>query len=65
MFVGEGRGRNLLLKVCTDLLKRLSKTNNAEFCGRILVFLAFVFPLSDRSGMHLHNVRKLLISIQD
>jgi THO complex subunit 1 len=56
MFVTEkGRGRNLLLKVCTDLLKRLSKTNNAEFCGRILIFLAYVFPLSDRSGLNVKS----------
>eukprot|EP01113_Clastostelium_recurvatum_P034568 TRINITY_DN4705_c0_g1_i4.p1 TRINITY_DN4705_c0_g1~~TRINITY_DN4705_c0_g1_i4.p1 ORF type:complete len:620 (+),score=180.70 TRINITY_DN4705_c0_g1_i4:206-1861(+) len=44
--------RNPLLKVCTDQLKRLSKTCNASFCGRILMFLATAFPLSDRSGIN-------------
>eukprot|EP00026_Physarum_polycephalum_P001811 Phypoly_transcript_01814.p1 GENE.Phypoly_transcript_01814~~Phypoly_transcript_01814.p1 ORF type:complete len:641 (-),score=169.30 Phypoly_transcript_01814:60-1982(-) len=56
MFVQEKTtARNILLRVCTTLLKRLSKTNNAEFCGRILIFLAYVFPLSDRSGLNVKS----------
>ena len=40
----------ILLRLTVDLLKRLSKTNNAVFNGRVLMWLAFVLPLSERSG---------------
>lgn len=35
-----------------DLLRRLSRTQNTIFCGRILVFLAKFFPLTERSGLN-------------
>lgn len=40
----------ILLRLTVDLLKRLSKTNNAVFNGRVLMWLAYVLPLSERSG---------------
>ncbi|EGG24207.1 putative THO1 protein [Cavenderia fasciculata] len=46
------RTKNMLLKICIDLLKRLSKSTNPDSCGRILIFLAFIFPLSDPSGLN-------------
>ncbi|KAN0035292.1 hypothetical protein ACTA71_004557 [Dictyostelium dimigraforme] len=52
----KGRKRNLLLKICIELLKR---ETNPDSCGRILLFLAYVFPLSDPSGLNTkgeHNV---------
>ncbi|KAK5577555.1 hypothetical protein RB653_002498 [Dictyostelium firmibasis] len=52
----KGRKRNLLLKICIELLKR---ETNPDSCGRILLFLAYVFPLSDPSGLNIkgeHNV---------
>lgn len=62
MFVQEKTtARSVLLRVCTTLLKRLSKTNNAEFCGRILIFLAYVFPLSDRSGTSLNQLLSIFM----
>lgn len=38
----------------TDLLRRLSKSQNTVFCGRIQLFLARLFPLSEKSGNHLN-----------
>ena len=44
--------KNHLLRICNDLLRRLSRTQNTVFCGRILLFLARFFPISDRSGLN-------------
>merc|ERR1711971_750215 len=40
------------LRICNGLLRRLSKTNNTIFCGKILMLMAFVFPLDDPSGQN-------------
>ncbi|GFU58681.1 THO complex subunit 1 [Nephila pilipes] len=45
--------KNHLLRSCNDLLKRLSRSQNTVFCGRILMFLARIFPLSERSGLNI------------
>ena len=42
-----------LLRMCNALLRRLSKTQNSVFCGKILVFLSFTFALSERSAVNL------------
>jgi len=44
--------KNQLLRICNDLLRRLSRTQNTVFCGRILRFLASFFPFSERSGLN-------------
>lgn len=41
-----------MLRICNALKKRLSKHQDTVFCGRILIFLASVTPLSDRSGVN-------------
>ena len=41
--------KNLLI---SDLLRRLSRSQNTVFCGRILLFLAKFFPFSERSGLN-------------
>ncbi|KAF9970439.1 hypothetical protein BGZ73_006853 [Actinomortierella ambigua] len=47
------RGKGLtLLRLCNELLKRLSRAKNTVFCGRILVFLAGAFPPSEQSGVN-------------
>ncbi|XP_064625067.1 THO complex subunit 1-like isoform X2 [Lineus longissimus] len=46
-------GKNYLLRMCNDLLRRLSKSQNTVFCGRIQLFLARLFPLSEKSGLNL------------
>lgn len=45
--------KNNLLRLCNDLLKRLSRTTATVFCGRILLFLAKFFPFSERSGLNI------------
>ncbi|RKP37610.1 THO complex subunit 1 transcription elongation factor-domain-containing protein [Dimargaris cristalligena] len=49
------RGKGLiLLRVCNNLLRRCSQTRHSAFAGRVLLYIANAFPLSDRSGV---NVR--------
>lgn len=49
----ERRCTNTLLRTCNMLLKRLSKSANAMLCGRVLLFLAKLLPLTERSGVNL------------
>ena len=46
-------GKILLLRMCNDLLRRLSSALNTVFCGRIQMFLARLFPLSEKSALNL------------
>lgn len=46
-------GKNYLLRMCNDLLRRLSKSQNTLFCGRIQLFLARLLPLDEKSGINL------------
>ncbi|XP_053323041.1 THO complex subunit 1 isoform X3 [Spea bombifrons] len=48
-------GKNYLLRMCNDLLRRLSKSQNTVFCGRIQLFLARLFPISEKSGLNLQS----------
>ena len=41
-----------VLKICNQLLLRLSRASSAELCGRILMFLTRLLPLLDRSGLN-------------
>ncbi|XP_029341293.1 THO complex subunit 1-like [Acyrthosiphon pisum] len=45
--------KNNLLRMCNDILRRLSRSQNTVFCGRILLFLAIFFPFSERSGLNI------------
>nr|CAD7256968.1 unnamed protein product [Timema shepardi] len=47
--------KNNLLRMCNDLLRRLSRSQNTVFCGRILLFLAKFFPFSERSDYNLYG----------
>jgi THO complex subunit 1 len=38
--------------MCNELLRKLSKAHNTEFCGRVLSFLSYVFPLTERSAIN-------------
>ncbi|XP_020248097.1 THO complex subunit 1 isoform X2 [Asparagus officinalis] len=51
-----GRGKLVMLRTCNQLLRRLSKANDVVFCGRILMFLAHFFPLSERSAVNIKGV---------
>lgn len=46
-------GKNFLLRMSNDLLRRLSKSHDTVFCGRIQLFLAKFFPLDEKSGLNL------------
>ncbi|KAI8841324.1 THO complex subunit 1 transcription elongation factor-domain-containing protein [Chytridium lagenaria] len=50
----KGKGL-VLLRFCNELLRRLSKTKNTVFCGRILIFLTSIYPLTERSGVNLRG----------
>ena len=51
-----GKGKALvILRTLNDLLRRLSKSTHTVFCGRILLFLANIFPLGERSGVNLRG----------
>ncbi|BBN68730.1 nuclear matrix protein-related protein, partial [Prunus dulcis] len=51
------RGKLVMLRTCNQLLRRLSKVaNDVVFCGRILMFLAHFFPLSERSAVNIKGV---------
>lgn len=39
-----------MFDLLSDLLRRLSTSQNTVFCGRIQLFLARLFPLSEKSG---------------
>ncbi|RCN43553.1 hypothetical protein ANCCAN_10452 [Ancylostoma caninum] len=42
-----------ILRMCNDLLKRLSRSAETSFCGRILFFLSRYLPLGEKSGLNL------------
>ncbi|KAF9905773.1 hypothetical protein EC991_001311 [Linnemannia zychae] len=48
----KGKGLSLL-RICNELLRRLSKAKNTVLCGRILMLLSSVFPITERSGVNL------------
>jgi len=50
------RGKLTLIRTSNELLRRLSKSKNTNFCGRILLFMAYVLPLAEKSGLNLKGV---------
>lgn len=51
--ISKGSNSKLvLLRTCNELLRRLSKQKNTHFCGRILMLMAYLLPLSERSGVN-------------
>ena len=46
-------GKNQMLRMCNDLLRRLSSSQNTVYCGRIQLFLARLFPLTEKSALNL------------
>ncbi|OQO07798.1 hypothetical protein B0A48_06589 [Cryoendolithus antarcticus] len=48
--------KNLVfLRSCNELLRRLSKAEDAVFCGRVFFFLFQTFPLGDKSSVNLRG----------
>ncbi|KAJ3032398.1 hypothetical protein HK097_005267, partial [Rhizophlyctis rosea] len=50
----KGKGL-VLLRFCTEILRRLSKSKNLMTCGNVLLWMAHVYPLSERSGVNLRG----------
>lgn len=50
---GMPKSHHTLLRTCTLMLRRLSKSQDASLCGRVLLFLAKFLPLTERSGVNL------------
>ena len=46
-------GKNYLLRMCNDILRRLSKSINTIFCGQIQLFLACLFPIEEKSALNI------------
>jgi THO complex subunit 1 len=53
---GQGPAKLSMLRFCNQLLKRSSRSQSAELCGRILIFCTRWFPLNDRSGLNPQGV---------
>lgn len=45
----------VLLRSCNELLRRLSRSEDAVFCGRVFMFLFQSFPLGDKSSVNLRG----------
>ncbi|KAF2473142.1 nuclear matrix protein [Lindgomyces ingoldianus] len=45
----------VILRSCNELLRRLSRADDAVFCGRVYVFLFQSFPLGDKSSVNLRG----------
>ena len=50
------RGKLILLRTCNDLTRRLSRAAHPVLCGRVLLLLAAVFPLSERSAVNIQGL---------
>lgn len=54
----------VLLRICNELLRRLSRAEDNVFCGRVFIFVFQCVPLGDRSSVnlqgeyHVENVTK-------
>jgi len=56
------RGKLVMLRTCNQLLRRLSKASDVVFCGRILMFLAHFFSLSERSAINIKGISTHLMT---
>ncbi|KAJ4378075.1 hypothetical protein N0V83_000906 [Neocucurbitaria cava] len=45
----------VILRLCNELLRRLSRAEDPVFCGRVYVFMFQVFPLGDKSSVNLRG----------
>ncbi|KAF2267932.1 nuclear matrix protein [Lojkania enalia] len=45
----------VILRMCNELLRRLSRAEDSVFCGRVYIFLFQSFPLGDKSSVNLRG----------
>ena len=50
------RAKLTFIRTCNELLRRLSKSMNTNFYGRVLMLMAYMLPLSERSGVNLKGL---------
>ncbi len=54
--ISSTKGHGLsILRLCNELLRRLSKTKYSEFCGHIVLFMCRLFPPAERSALNLRG----------
>lgn len=41
-----------ILRMCNELLRRLSRAEDTAFCGRVFIFMFHCFPLGDKSAVN-------------
>ncbi|KAF2178872.1 nuclear matrix protein [Zopfia rhizophila CBS 207.26] len=57
LIANNSSNKNLvILRLCNELLRRLSRAEDAVFCGRVYIFLFQSFPLGDKSSVNLRGV---------
>jgi len=49
------KNKLIVLRSCNELLRRLSRAEDAVFCGRVFLFLFQSFPLGDKSAVNLRG----------
>ena len=45
----------IVLRACTELLRKLSRAEDTVFCGRVFIYLFQSFPLGDKSAVNLRG----------
>lgn len=45
----------IMLRMCNELLRRLSRAEDTVFCGRVFIWLFQSFPLGDKSSVNLRG----------
>ena len=56
IFQTNSKNKDLvILRSCNELLRRLSRAEDAVFCGRVYIFLFQSFPLGDKSSVNLRG----------
>ncbi|KAF2687446.1 nuclear matrix protein [Lentithecium fluviatile CBS 122367] len=56
LFAARSQNKDLvILRLCNELLRRLSRAEDPVFCGRVYIFLFHSFPLGDKSSVNLRG----------
>lgn len=44
-----------MLRLCNEMIRRLSKSQDSSLCGKILLLISKAFPSNERSGVNLRG----------
>lgn len=54
--ISSSKGHGLIvLRICNELIRKLSKSSDNMLSGQILLFLSVLFPSGERSGVNLRG----------